>query len=166
MANPPARPRPNVLFNLIGVLLIVGGIALLVYGLLSAFQAIQGFNGFRDAGPPVRIADYTAAAFWGVITLTIGRYFWRGARKRGARDRFGRLLIICGYLLLGVALDRGVHTAVGLMSASSEASVETGGLTILLAVLLWAVPAAVLAMIGFKLAGEKPLAKAEVSVEQ
>ncbi|MFI9380075.1 hypothetical protein [Kutzneria sp. NPDC052558] len=165
MANTPAQHRPNVLFNLIGVLLIVGGVALTVYGLLSAFQVIRGFDAFRDDAPPFRVADYTAAAFWGIIVLTIGRYFWRGARRRGARDRFGRLLIICGYLLLGVALDRGVHAAVRLWSARSEAAIQSAGLNTLAVVALWGIPASVLAIIGFRLANEKALAKAEINVE-
>ena len=165
MANTPVQHRPNVFFNLIGAVLIVGGIALVVYGFLSAFQVMRGFDPFRGDGPPVRIADGMAVVFWGIIVLTIGRYFWRGARKRGARDRFGRLLIIGGYVLLGIALDRGVHTAVGLWSARSEESLQAVGLNTLFVMLLWGIPAAVLAAIGFKLANEKALATAEVKAD-
>ncbi len=165
MANISVRHRPNVLFNLIGVLLIVGGIGLTIYGIAYAFQIMRGFDPFRGDSPPVKIADGGALAFWGIIVFTIGRYFWRGARKRGLRDRFGRLLIIGGYVLLGVALDTGVHSAVGLWRARTEESLQSVGVHTLLTVALWGIPAAILAAIGFKLANEKALATAEVKAD-
>jgi hypothetical protein len=159
------RHRPNVLFNLIGVLLIVGGIGLTVVGLAYAVQVVQDFDALRGDGPPVDTADGMALAFWGIIVFTIGRYFWRGARKRGVRDRFGRLLIIGGYVLLGVALDRGVHAAVKLWSAGTGEALQSAGLHTVLVFLLWGVPASILAIIGFKLANEKALATAEMNVD-
>jgi len=105
VAGISVRHRPNVLFNLIGVLLIVGGIGITIYGIAYGVQIMRGFDPFRGDSPPVKIADGMALAFWGIIIFTMGRYFWRGARKRGLRDRFGRFLIISGYALLGVALD-------------------------------------------------------------
>jgi hypothetical protein len=162
MHNLGTRHRPNILFNLLGVLLIVAGSCLTIYGLAAAVQLVRGFDPFRGDGPPVAVADRMAVAFWGIIVFTIGRYFWRGARKRGGRDRFGRLLIIAGYLLLGAGLDGGVHSAVGLWSASEDTAqsvvVET-----LVTICVWGIPGAVLAAIGFKLADEKALATAEVN---
>jgi hypothetical protein len=114
---------------------------------------------------PVKIADGVALAFWGIIVLTIGRYFWRGALKRGLRDRAGRLLIISGYVLLGVALDTDVHSAVGIWSTRTAESLQSAGVHTLLMVALWGIPAAILAKIGFKLASEKALATAEVNVD-
>ena len=122
MAGISVRHRPSVLFNLICVLLIVGGIGITIYGLAYAVQIMHGFDPFRGDGPPVKIADGMALAFWGFITFTVGRCFWLGARKRGLRDRFGRFLIISGYALLGVALHTGVHSAAGLWSARTEES--------------------------------------------
>lgn len=110
-------------------------------------------------GPPVAVADGMALAFWGIIVFAIGRYFWRGARKRGGRDRFGRLLTIVGYLLLGAGLGGGVHSAVGLWTSSNGQSVVVETLII---ICFWGIPGAILAAIGFKLADEKALAKAEV----
>jgi len=92
-------------------------------------------------------------------------YFWRGARKRGLRDRFGRLLIISGYTLLGIALDTGVHSAVGLWSARTEESLQSTGVHALLTFALWGIPAAILGGTGLKLASEKALATAEVKVD-
>ncbi len=159
------RHRPNVLLNLTGVLLIVGGTGMTIYGIAYAVQIMHGFDPLRGDGPPVKIADGMALAFWGIIVFTIGRYFWRGARKRGLRDRLGRLFIISGYALLGVALDTGVHSAVGLWSARTEESLQSAGVHILLTVALWSIPAAILGAIGFKLASEKALATAKVSVD-
>jgi hypothetical protein len=83
MENLGAGHRPNLLFNLAGVVLIVAGLGLTIYGFVSAVGVMQIFDPFRGDGPPVRIADGMATAFWGIIVFTIGRYFWRGARKRG-----------------------------------------------------------------------------------
>ena len=165
MAGISVRHRPNVLFNLAGVLLIVGGIGLTIYGLAYAVQIMRGFDPFRGDGPPVKIADGMALAFWGIIIFTIGRYFWRGARKRGLRDRFGRLLIIIGYALLGIALDTGVHSAVGLWSARTDESLQSTGVHVLLTVALWGIPAAIIGGMGFKLASEKALATGKVSID-
>ncbi|MEI8410213.1 MULTISPECIES: hypothetical protein [unclassified Kribbella] len=165
MENLGARHRPNVLFNLVGVLLIVAGCGLTIYGLATAVEIVRGFDPFRGDGPPVAVADGMALAFWGIIVFTIGRYFWRGARKRGGRDRFGRLLIIVGYLLLGVGLDGGLHAAAGLMSASSEATARSAVIEALITTFVWGVPGSILAAIGFRLADEKALAKASVRAE-
>jgi hypothetical protein len=153
------------LFNLIGVVLIVAGIGLTIYGIAYAVRVIQGFDPFRGDGPPVETADAGALAFWGIIVFTIGRYFWRGARRRGLRDRFGRLLIIGGYLLLGVGLDVGVHAAVKLWSAGDGGSLQAAAIHAVLVFAIWALPAAVLAAVGFKLADEKALATAEAKLD-
>lgn len=164
MTNVSVRHRPNVLFNLIGMLLIVGGVGLTIFGIAHIFEIMRGFDPFRGDSPPVKTADGAALAFWGIIAFTIGRYFWRGARKRGWRDRLGRLLIIGGYVLLGVALDAGVHSAVDLWSARTEASGGSAVVRTLIMFALWALPAAIVAGIGFKLAKEEPLATAEMNV--
>jgi uncharacterized membrane protein len=163
--NNTHRYPPNVLFSLIGVLLIVAGIGISIVGVLSIFAVMSDFDPFRGDGPPVQVADGAALMFWGVIVFTIGRYFWRGARTRGARDRFGRFLIICAYLLLGVALNQAVHAATGLWTASSSDGLTGAGVKVLVAMLVWSIPAAVLGTIGFKLAGEKALATAHVDVD-
>ncbi|MFI5709447.1 hypothetical protein [Kribbella sp. NPDC051620] len=169
MANryyqPPVKHRPNVLFNLIGLLLIIAGIGTTIVGVLSIFAVMSDFDPFRGDGPPVKVADGAALAFWGLIVFTIGRYFWRGARTRGARDRFGRFLIICAYLLLGIALNQAVHAATGLWTASSSDGLTEAGVKVLVAMLVWSIPAAVLGTIGFKLANEKALLEVEMKAD-
>jgi len=165
MADPAVRHPPNVLFSIIGVLLIVAGIGLTIYGILDVLRIIGDFDAFSGDGPPVQVADGAALAFWGIIVFTIGRYFWRGARKRGLRDRFGRLVIIVAYVLLGAGLDAGVHGAVQLWGSETEDAMQSAALHAVLAFALWAVPAAILAPIGFTLANEKALAKASASVD-
>ncbi|HWD83621.1 MAG TPA: hypothetical protein VG497_32200 [Kribbella sp.] len=159
MTDLGVRHRPNVLFNLVGVVLIVAGIGLTIYGLVAAVGVLQAFDPLHGDGPPLGIVDGLTTVFWGIIVFTIGRYFWRGARRRGARDRFGRLLIIAGYLLLGVGLDAGMHAASGLWTEGGD-----GGPVLvrtLVTIAAWALPGSLLAGIGFKLANEKALAKAE-----
>jgi hypothetical protein len=81
------------------------------------------------------------------------------------RDRFGRLLIIVAYVLLGAGLDAGAHAAVRLWSSRTADAAQSAVLHAVLALALWAVPGAVLAEIGFKLADEKALATAEVKAD-
>jgi hypothetical protein len=159
MTDLGANHRPNVLFNLVGVVLIVAGLGLTIYGLVAAFGVMQALDLGSDE-PPVRITDGMATAFWGIIVFTIGRYFWRGARRRGARDRFGRVLIVAGYLMLGVGLDWGLHSASELWTEGGDGGpvlVKT-----LVTIAVWGIPGSILAAIGFKLADEKALANAEV----
>ncbi len=163
MAAAPVRHSPNVLFNLVGVVLIVGGLGLVVYGFADILRVMDEFDPFRGDGPPVAVADGAALIFWGIIVFTIGRYFWRGARRRGARDRFGRLLIIVGYLLVGAGLDAGAHAGVQLWNNRTDDGMQSAAIHAVLMFLLWALPGAALATIGFKLADEVALATAEAN---
>jgi hypothetical protein len=163
MAAAPVRHPPNLLFSLAGVVLIVGGIGLTLYGFADILRVMGGFDPFRGDGPPVAVADGAALIFWGIIVFTIGRYFWRGARRRGARDRFGRLLIIVGYLLVGAGLDAGAHAGVQLWNSRTDDDMQSAVIHAMLMFLLWAVPGAALATIGFKLANEVALATAEAN---
>jgi hypothetical protein len=74
VAGTAVRHPPNVLFNLVGVALIVGGIVPTVYGLADVLRVMDGFDPFRGDSPPVKVADGAALAFWGIIVFTIGRY--------------------------------------------------------------------------------------------
>jgi hypothetical protein len=165
MENNANRHRPNVLFNLVGLLLILAGIGITVFGIASIFAVMSDFDPFRGDGPPVRVANGGALMFWGVIVFTIGRYIWRGARTRGVSDRFGRFLIICAYLLLGMALDQGVRSAVGLWSAGSGDELTQVGIQTLIVFAAWGIPASIVGMIGIRLAKEKILAKASAKVD-
>jgi len=156
------RHRPNVLFNLVGMLLIVAGIGVSVFGILMIFAVMADFDPLGGDGPPVETAVGAALTFWGIIVLTIGRYIWRGARTRGARDRFGRFLIIVAYLLLGVALDQGVRSAVGLWSASGDEASEVVLRTVLIFA-VFGIPASIIGTIGVRLANEKILATASAN---
>jgi hypothetical protein len=106
------------------------------------------------------LVDGFAVFVIGCTVMTVGRYLWRGARRRGWRDRLGRLLIIVGYLGIGVALvilTRFVLEAMGNDSGGTDIIVR--GLIIIVAI---AVPGALLALPGFRLAKEEPLMEAEV----
>jgi hypothetical protein len=164
MENNVNRHRPNLGFNLVGLLLILAGICLTVFGIASIFAVMSDFDPFRGDGPPVGVANGGALMFWGVIVFTIGRYIWRGARTRGVSDRFGRFLIICAYLLLGMALDQGVRSLVGLWSAGSDELTEVGIHT-LIVFAAWSIPASIVGTIGIRLAKEEILAKASAKVD-
>ncbi|MFC9690356.1 hypothetical protein ACFTSF_17550 [Kribbella sp. NPDC056951] len=163
MEQQGVRHRPNIAFNLAGLVLIVAGIGLTIYGLVAAVGVVQSFDAFRGDGPPVHVADGMATAFWGIVVFTIGRYLWRGARTRGAADRFGRLLLVIAYVMLGIGLDGGVHAATGIWTQSSD-SAEEAMIRTLVTVAVWGLPASLIGWFGTKLANEKILATAEVKV--
>jgi hypothetical protein len=116
---PPERHRPNVAFWVLGVLAILGGLALIVVGALAVADAAQKPNAFKPAGAEAQ-ADGASTFVWGVMVLTCGAYVVRGARRRGARDRWGRVQIVLGYLVLGLALSLAIHRAVDLWDANTE----------------------------------------------
>lgn len=109
-------------------------------------------------------ADAASLVAWGAVTLTVGAYIWRGARRVGARDRLGRLMIIAGYLLLGMAMSQSVHSAVGLWTADQPEQNQQVLDTSMIQFLGWGVPAALLVFLGTRMAGEKVLMTASTDV--
>ncbi|MFI5732010.1 hypothetical protein ACIA49_17930 [Kribbella sp. NPDC051587] len=166
MTNQGVHHRPNVLFNLAGLVLIVVGLGLLLYGVVMAFAAISGVGPNSSTDDLVPIVDRFLMAVWGGLIFTFGRYLWRGARRRGFRDRFGRLLIIAGYGLIGIALTVGFHSAIEMWSSggSEDAIKEIMIRTVLIFAVL-GFPGAGLCAIGFRLAREQALAQVETKAE-
>lgn len=155
------RPPETALFKLIGILLTVAGIVAAIAGGIYVFHVVREFDSFGADGPPGELADGLAVAFWGIIAFTLGRYAARGARRTGGRDRFGRILIAVGYLMLGIALDRGVHSAIGLWGAPEAEGGQSAAVRTLVTVGLWGVPATIIAVIGTKLASGPETADAQ-----
>lgn len=166
----PARPAPNVLFLLVGLILIIAGVAVMVYGVLAAVSAIPtdgpnmndlgiGPQARRDMEPFV---NGFAAVIVGCTVMTIGRYIWRGARRRGWRDRLGRLLVIVGYLIVGTALITLTQAIIAAFSTGGADASQQAVIRGLITCVAIAIPGVVIASIGFRLAKEKPLMTAEV----
>jgi hypothetical protein len=165
MAYQEVRHRPNILFYLAALVLIVAGAGLAIYGFATAVQSMMSV-GPSMSRMPVKIVDGMAQGFWGVFVATIGAYLWRGARKRGAADRFGRLLIVGGYILIGVALDRGLHSAADLWSTGGDQDeIKSIMIHTMIIICLWGFSGAALATIGFRLAHEKAITTVEVTGE-
>jgi hypothetical protein len=168
------RHRPNILFLMAGAVLVAIGVAFMVAGLVWAVGAVgavtvdapqPGDLGLRPdpRGDLAPLLDGFTVFVIGCTVMTVGRYLWRGARKRGWRDRVGRLMIIIGYLLVGAAvcvLARSGLSALG--EADMEVSVQelVRGLIISSAI---AIPGAVLTMRGLRLAREEVLMEADVN---
>lgn len=168
----PARHRPNVLFWLSGLPLILGGAGIMLFGLLTAVSAVpRDAPQLSDLGlrPDARgafepIVDGFAVFIIGCTVLTVGRYLWRAARRRGWRDRLGRLLIIVGYLVVTVALlvfTRFILEAFGANDMDGTGRTLLQGLIICAAI---AVPGVLITVPGFRLAREVPLMEADVNV--
>ena len=114
---------------------------------------------------PQETADAAGLFTWGTVVLVNGVYIWRGARRRGLCDRLGRLLIIVGYAVLGVAMSRSIYISTELWATTTqEASNDVLNRT-MVAFLGWGVPAAALVWLGTTIAPEKILLTAQGSAQ-
>ncbi|WP_433467395.1 hypothetical protein [Spirillospora sp. CA-128828] len=172
--RPAARPasvRPNVLFLLAGLILILAGLAAMLGGLLYGAQAILGADlrpgDLGDAGDDLEpLVNGFTVVIVGCTVMTIGRYLWRGARRRGARDRLGRLLIILGYLVICAAMVimmRFILSALDTGDLGEGEKILFRGLIVCAVV---AVPGLLLALPGLRMAREQALMQGEVEVDR
>lgn len=151
---------PNVAFYVVGLLVIVAGIGLVGYGVSAVVQAVQRYGGLSGGGMKAMFAAATTV-FWGAWIITAGRIVWRGARRRGAKDRFGRLLIIAACVVMGFAFQGTLAGMGGFGHVSSENEVRLQMIATFLPYVILMFPAGILAWIGGKLAREtKPLVEA------
>lgn len=156
------RTSPNPLFWFVGTVAVIVGVVLMASGGLTLWEVNDPFHG---EGPEA--TAHAASVFvWGAVVMVNGVYVWRGARRRGARDRFGRLLIIGGYVLLAVAVSGAVHEAVRMWSATTEQANDHVLTDTMLAFLLPGIPAATLVALGVRTAQEEVLMTAEVEVNR
>lgn len=153
----------NPLFWLIGLVTFGVGLLAVINGIVRVADASDHPDPFGVASAESQAEAFSLIA-WGAVILTVGAYVWRGARRRGARDRFGRLLIIVGYLLLGVALRQTIHSAFNIGAAAQSAQEPRALDPTLVQFLGWGAPAALLVFIGTKMADEKVLMTASVDV--
>ncbi|WP_405061389.1 hypothetical protein OG474_07020 [Kribbella sp. NBC_01505] len=162
MENQGVQHRPNVLFNLAGLVLIVAGLGLLLYGVARAFMAVAGAGPGSSTNDLFLVVDNFLLAIWGSLIFTFGRYLWRGARRRGFRDRFGRLLIIVGYGLIGIAVTVGFHSATDLwFTGPDEDALHAVVIRSMVIIAVIGFPGSALCAIGFRLAREEALAHFE-----
>jgi hypothetical protein len=151
--------RPNVIFWFVGSLTFLVGLVLLVAGAVAVADVEDTFHGTG----PEETADGASLFTWGAVVLVNGAYVWRGARRRGFRDRFGRLLIIVGYVVLGVAMSSSLHNSVELWGTTTEEAGSDVLNRTMLGFLGWGVPAACLVALGCRIAPEKVLLTAQAS---
>jgi hypothetical protein len=104
MTQPAQTARPNVLFHLIGFVVIAAGIGMAVFAVAGLFTIGQRYDSPLRGDGRAELVILATLVFWGFIVITMGRVIWRGARRRGARDRFGRFLMIAalGFVTLAI----------------------------------------------------------------
>ncbi len=159
----PEPPRPNVLCWFVGALVFGAGLLMIVGGVGQVLEADDHPDPFGAEGSAA-LADAIGRVIWGAVTVTNGAYVWRGARRRGWLDRLGRLIIIVGYILVGVALDQATQRSMDLWAAGSdgEADAVLGGAMV--QYLAWGAPGALLVFIGTKMANEQILMTTDANV--
>jgi hypothetical protein len=155
----------------VGLVLIVMGVVLFAGGVVAVagvFMAVASAGG----GGPDELLQQVMPLFAGVLVLTAGRVLVRGARRRGVRDRFGRLVMLASLALLGLGFAafvagwedvfagvQDVMDGSAPIDSITEDSMVSGVVgTVLLPTAGWLLAAAVLDLIGRRLADEpKPL---------
>jgi hypothetical protein len=150
------------LFAVTGLVVIVAGIGLAVFGAVGVVTAIQ-----RDGHPllndgPRAITSAFGQVCWGLFVFTIGRYLWRGARSRGWKDRVGRLLIITGLVVVGFAVQTLLAGISDLMRPNS-ADDSQALLALMIRFALIGIPGSLIAMVGVKMAREEVLITASAN---
>lgn len=119
-SNEPRKSKPNVLAWALGAVVIAAGVALAATGVREVLEISDRTNWFSRRNR-LAMADATSLVIWGVMIFTIGCYIWRAARRRGWKDRSGRVLISAGYLFLAYGMSKAVHAAeVGMSATLSE----------------------------------------------
>ena len=161
---PEPPPEPIVALRVLGGLIITAGLAIMAIGVRSVVETGSAPDPFHGEGPGA-LADGASLVTWGAVVFTIGCYIWRAARGRGWRDRWGRVLIVAGYLLIGVAMDRAVHVAVGIWAATEDEITAVLG-NVALAFLGWGIPGAFLVWLGVRMADEIVIMTAEMDIRK
>ncbi|MFE3449842.1 hypothetical protein ACFXJ8_12995 [Nonomuraea sp. NPDC059194] len=141
--------RPNPFCYLIGFVVIVAGVGIAVLGAFPIMEVFQA--GELRGGGAARMASGAAVVFWGMFVLTMGRIIWRGARRRGWKDRFGRLFMIIALAVVGHALQRFLTSMTFDLESLTEADLSAGYVPFL----MLAIPAALLYAVGTKMAKER-----------
>jgi hypothetical protein len=164
----PQRTNPlmaffGLVFIIVGTVVMLGGVAWAFLSIVGVempdiAEARTGPNAAEDFGP---FLDGFAVIVIGFTVLTIGRYLWRGRKLRGWRDRLGRLFIIVGYVVVGVAMVVLTRFILDAMGDPDGRTIVIQGLVVCLII---AVPGVVLALLGLRLAREVALGKAEARV--
>ncbi len=159
----PVRYRANPLFWIVGIAIVVIGLAIMAVGVMATINCYQQPDPLQGDGLS-KIADATLRVAQGGVIMTIGRYIFRGARRRGARDRFGRLLIIAGHILVGIAFTEAVPIIGRLRLSTSQGQAESISNDFIITFACWALPGAILALIGTRMAHEEQLMDASAGV--
>jgi hypothetical protein len=149
---------PNVFFYVIGVAVILAGVGLIVVGVGDIVATVQRYESPLRGRGPAALASGAAKVFWGMFVLTMGRIVWRGARRRGGKDRAGRLLMILGCGLMGFAVQGLLSGVPELLHSTTEAHARASLIAAYIPYVVLGIPAAIVALIGSKMAKEtKPL---------
>ncbi|MEU4289725.1 hypothetical protein AB0E63_15990 [Kribbella sp. NPDC026596] len=144
-----SRPaaEPHTLFWGMGSGTIAVGVFTIVRGVGRVLDSMELPNQFEGTGPEAT-ADAASTVSWGAVILTVGAYLWRAGRRSGLRDRAGRVLIIAGYVLIGIAMSESIHLAVGIWAVTTDAQGDALTSTIIKTFLGWGVPGAILVKVG------------------
>ena len=157
--------EPRTLYWGMGAGTIAVGLITIVRGVRRVLDTMELPNQFAGSGPAAS-ADATSTVVWGAVIVTVGTYLWRAGRRHGFHDRAGRILIIVGYVLIGIALNESAHLMAGIWTVTTEAQNQALTASITATFLAWGVPGAALVFIGCspRLANEEIQMKVPTSV--
>jgi hypothetical protein len=155
------RPHPAVTFfyRLLGAAIVIVGVGVAALA-VQRIIPLAGPPSFTTRGARA-MADAIAQLFWGLVVLVSGCYIWRAGRRRGLKDRLGRVLLIVGYCVIAVAFSQFVHASFELWRGVGGLS-EKETFAPLVAFLVIGGPGALVAEIGRRMSDERFLLTASV----
>jgi hypothetical protein len=149
----------TIAYRVAGAVVAIVGVGLLALEIRQVIS-LSGPAGFTARGSRA-LADAVAMAFWAAVILVSGCYIWRAGRRTGWRDRLGRVLLIAGYVVIGVAVSRTVHSAIPMFAARNVS--DKAMLSVFLTFVAIGAVGAVIAEIGRRMAAEKFLMTVEAN---
>lgn len=146
-------------YRIVGALVAIVGVGMLALE-IRQIVSLGGSAAFTARGSKA-LADAIAMVYWAAVVLVSGCYIWRAGRRTGWRDRFGRVLLIAGYVVIGIAVSRTVHAAMALFAARNVS--DKAMLSVFLTFIAIGAVGAVIAEIGRRMASEKFLMTVEAN---
>lgn len=149
---------PNALFYLIGFVVIMVGIGLVVIGVTDMMTTVQRYESPLRGDGPAAFTSAAALVSWGAFVITMGRIMWRGARRRGVKDRVGRLLCLISLALVGLAIQALLAGVPEFLRSTTAGEARSNLIQAHIPYVALMIPAMIIGLVGSKMAKEtKPL---------
>jgi hypothetical protein len=146
--------RANPLFLIAGSLVILVGLAMVGLGFAGFATIAQRYDSPLTDGR-AELVGLAVLMMWGFLVITVGRILWRGARRRGAKDRVGRLLMIIALGFVAIAILGFLSGLGDMLGATTEEEARAGLIAAHIPYIAASIPALIIGWIGGRMANER-----------